>query len=413
MLKKVKFFYSLILFTLIFFSIISPLKIYAKEIDEPILNSKRAISIDIDTNEVIYSKNSNEKAQCASTTKLITALLLSENKKKTDSLIYTENSMKQPSSSIFTDYKTNLKVNDKISANDVMNSLLLHSANDMATLISENLAKDINSYNILMDKKTKEIGMKNTNFYTPSGLDSDDILQGQSHYTTAYDMGLLAIEAFKSPWIRETMAKKNNIKLNIPSETPILLSNTNSNLNKNGCIGGKTGYTDKAGNCLVNFYERDGKKIVGVILGASSRSDSFKDMSNLINYSYKTNKKTLYKKGDLVDTKVIEYKPFIFFGPPQNYEIDLLAKKDIKLYSNEINNSIKPTITLEKYSPWKLSKKNTIAKLNYKSDNINESFELFSNTSIFSLVLDVLPFYLISLTLIAIAFIIFKKLKRN
>ena len=172
----------------------------------------------MDTNEVIYSKNANEKAQCASTTKLITALLLSENKKKTDYLIYTENSMKQPSSSMFTDYKTNLKINDKISANDVMNSLLLHSANDMATLISENLAKDINSYNILMDKKTKEIGMKNTNFYTPSGLDSDDILQGQSHYTTAYDMALLAIEAFNSPWIRETMAKKDNVKLNIPSD---------------------------------------------------------------------------------------------------------------------------------------------------------------------------------------------------
>ena len=413
MFKKAKYFYSSILFFTFIFSIISPLKIYAKEIKEPTLNSKRAISIDIETNEIIFSKNSNEKAQCASTTKLITALLLSENKEKTDYLTYTENSIKQPSSSIFTDYKTDLKVNDKISANDVMNSLLLHSANDMATLISENITKDIDSYNVLMDKKTKEIGMNNTDFYTPSGLDSDDILQGQNHYTTAYDMALLAMEALKSPWIRNTISKKENVELNIPSEAPILLNNTNANLNKNGCIGGKTGYTDKAGYCLVNFYERDGRKIVGVVLGASSRADSFKDMTNLINYSYKANKKTLYKKGDLVDTKIIKYKPFIFLGPTQDYEINLLAKEDIKLYSNEISNSLKPTITLEKYSPWKLSKKNTIAKLNYKSNNINESFELYTDKSVFSLILDALPFYLITIILIAISFIIFKKLKRN
>ena len=347
---------------------------YAME--APSISAQNAISIDMKTGEIIYSKNIDENVQPASVIKLLTALLLDEHKKKDDLLFYSKDALDQPSSSIFVDFSAEVVEGDEILASTVMDALLIYSANDIATLIADNIAGNTDEFSLLMDKKAKEIGMENSNFYTPSGLDNDKRLYGNEHYTSAYDLSKLGIEALKSDWIRETIAKEKDITLDIANDTPIIIDNTNNNLGKNGCIGGKTGFTDKAQRCLLSFYERDDRYILGVVLGCPTRPDSFKDMTALIDYSYKVPKTLAYKKGDTVSTETIDFKPLGFFGPSLNKQVTIIADEDISFFANEENNSIEPEISLKNLSIANLSSEKEIGTLTYTfRDNIS-SFKL-------------------------------------
>lgn len=377
MIKKI-FLLTLLSFIIIF-SVMSHTKIvYATNgLD---IKSNHAISVDMKTGEIIYSKKADVKAEPASITKLLTALLLDEHKNPSDILLYTEDSLKQPSSSIFVDFSADVKVGDEISASTAMDALLLYSANDIATLIASNISKDLDEFSLLMDKKAKDIGMLNSDFYTPSGLDSDDSLNGNKHYTTAYDLSLLGKEVFKSDWIKETMAKQNTIQLDIKNDTPIVIKNSNNNLNKKGCVGGKTGFTTKAGRCLISFYKRGDREMIGVVLDSPTRPDSFEDMSKLIDYSYSVPKKILYKKGDVITTEKIKFKP-ILIGPSITKSIDIVATEDITFYDNEINSSIKPKIVLNSISAWDLKNDKTIGSINYEFRNNKLSFPLSTTSS--------------------------------
>ena len=110
-----------------------------------------------------------------------------------------------------------------------------------------------------MNEKAKELGMENTHYETANGLDRNY----PEHVTTAYDLMKLLTAAYENPWVRETMNKEKSIvkTLNTPNRT---ITNRNKNLNIDGCIGGKTGYTDRAGRCLAAIYERDGRKIISI-----------------------------------------------------------------------------------------------------------------------------------------------------
>ena len=139
--------------------------------DKPLdLIGKAAISVDMDTNEIIYTKNIDNKMYPASITKLITALLLAENKATTDNLTYTETAKKQPPYS----YNLNIHpiaIGDTMSADNVMDALLLYSGNDIAYMISDNIGGDSANFAKMMNDKAAELGMKGSNFITPNGLD--------------------------------------------------------------------------------------------------------------------------------------------------------------------------------------------------------------------------------------------------
>ena len=135
----------------------------------------------------------------ASTTKLMTALLLAENKEKSDSITYTESAYKQPAYSLRSNIYFNLKVGDTMSAADVMNSLLLFSGNDTAYMVADAVAGDADSFIKMMNEKAKALGMSSTNFVTANGL------HDPNHYTTAYDLAILGASAYKmnglgNPW---------------------------------------------------------------------------------------------------------------------------------------------------------------------------------------------------------------------
>lgn len=167
----------------------------------PTILGKAAITVDVKTGEVIYAKNVDQQMYPASTTKLMTALLLAENKSKTDELKYTQSAKAQPEYSLNVNLHA-IGLDETMSAANVMDGLLLYSGNDMAYMIADNVGENSTNFSKMMNDKAAKLNMTGTHFVTPNGLHRQD------HYTTPYDMSILARTAFLNPWIKETMSKK-------------------------------------------------------------------------------------------------------------------------------------------------------------------------------------------------------------
>lgn len=334
------------------------------------LSSQRAIVMDVDTGEVIFSLNSEEKVQMASTTKLMTGLLLAENRKKEDLITFTELAMEQPSTSIYKDLWLPLQVGDKFTAEDVMKGLLLRSGNDMAYMIAQDIADDPVEFSKLMDERAAEIGMKNTDFYTPTGLDMEEVLNGENHYSTAYDMALLTIEALKNPWVKEVVGTKETDIGSVGGARYDII-NSNANLGIDGCIGGKTGFTSKAGRCLAAIYEVDGRTLVGVVLGGEA-PDFFKDMDKIIKHSEAKEMEVVYSSEDELYVHKAEVKPLRYVGNSEEIEIPLYIKEDVNWYNNDYNKKYRTyDMNLKEIDPWNLEKDAVVGEL-IITDNHNE-----------------------------------------
>ena len=226
----------------------------------PTIYGKAAITVDVATGEIIYAKNVDKQMYPASTTKLMTALLLAENKEKTDELKYTQSARSQPADSLNVNFHP-IGLDEKMSSVDVMDGLLLYSANDAAYMIADNISGNSTNFMKMMNDKAAKLNMTGTHFVTPNGL------HRSNHYTTPYDMSILSRVAFLNPWVKGSMSKKQST-IATSKGTTFKIENSNKNLGVDGCIAGKTGYTSKAGRCLVAFYERNGRKVMGVVMGS-------------------------------------------------------------------------------------------------------------------------------------------------
>lgn len=343
----------------------------------PTLSGKAAISIDGQTGEIIYAQNIDQKMYPASTTKLMTALLFAENKKKEDVIPYTESAKKQPQYSLNTNFKP-IAIGETMSAQDVMKALMLFSANDSAYMIADSVANNSAEFIKLMNEKAKALNLKGTNFVTPNGLHDDN------HYTTAYDLALIQKAAYENPWVKETIGiKKDSIRTS--AGTVIIVENRNKLLGKDGNIGGKTGSTTPAGKCLTSVYERDGRTIIGVVLKSVYDKDDtfvFNDMEKLVNWSFEAKPTTLFKKDTAIKTVPLEYKLFRFFGPTKTIEVPLVLKEDMVYYDNEINKKeTTKDVQLNNLNPWKLTKDAKAATLVVSERNTTKKADLYSEIS--------------------------------
>ncbi|ERI89992.1 serine-type D-Ala-D-Ala carboxypeptidase [Clostridiales bacterium oral taxon 876 str. F0540] len=343
----------------------------------PKIQGKAGITMDIETGEIIYNSNIDEKEYPASTTKLMTALLFAENKNKNDEIKYTDSAKQQPEYSLDKNLHK-MQIGESMSASDTMDALLLFSANDVAYMIGDNVSGNTQKFVELMNDRAKKLGLKNTHFVSPNGLHDPE------HYTTSYDLSVIAREAFKNDWVRETMAKKNS-KITTSTGTILLLENRNKLIGVDGCVGGKTGYTEPAGRALVAFYERNGRKMVGVVMKSvydSKDSVVFEDMKKIIDWSYNAKQVELHKNGDTVKTETLSYKPFRFFGPEKKVDVPFVIHEDIKYYDNEINKKeLKEDYNLDKINVWNLSSDKSVGTLNVKEREANRSFKLYSTVS--------------------------------
>lgn len=357
----------------------------------PNISAKAAVAIDASTGEIIYSKNLDDKVYPASTTKLLTALILTKLKKPNDILTYTPSAKLQPSASLNMDKKPILP-GDKITADTALKSMLIYSANDIAEMIAGNLVNDTTSsvsdtnkkFSVLMNNEVSELGLKNTHFETPNGLPNPD------HYTTAYDMSIIGKNAFANKEILNTVKLKNYVfktenGIQIPIENRNKLILNNLSLYDKTCIGGKTGFTNEAGNCLVAIFNRDGRTIIGVVMHSNSDSadtQSFKDMESMINYSYSIQPTNLYSSNNNVGTKTLSYKPLVFFGPTKTIEVPLKVNKDIQYYKNAINDKEKSiSLNLNSKNPWDLKKNTSVGTLTLNERGVTKKFDMYTTLS--------------------------------
>ncbi len=221
------------------------------------LSAKSAVVIDAQMGRVIYEHNAYEIGAPASTTKIMTALVALE-KGKLDKIVkVSKRAAAVEGSSIW------LAEGEKMTLENLLYGLMLSSGNDAATAIAESVGGSEKRFVDLMNKKVKELGLKNTHFDNPHGLSSDE------HYTTAYELALIAREALKNPLLAKIVATK---KHSIPWEGHTYmrsLTNHNKLLNLyEGANGVKTGYTKASGRTLVSSATRDGVTLIAVTLNA-------------------------------------------------------------------------------------------------------------------------------------------------
>ena len=212
-----------------------------------------------------------------------------------------------------------LKTGDKITIKDLLYGLMLCSGNDAAVALAEYAGGDIPGFSKLMNNKAEELGLTNTHFETPHGLDAD------AHYTTAYELALLSNYALKNKTFSQIVGTKNQI-VTINGH-PKELSNTNELLgNLEGVYGIKTGFTNGANRCLVSACKRNNIDIICVVLGADTKNFRTSDSIKLINYIFENFK--VINLEELINNEFEKWKNtnntfIINKGETQNLQIRL------------------------------------------------------------------------------------------
>ena len=241
---------------------------------KPTINSRRYAVYDRLSGRCIYGKDENKQTAMASTTKIMSAVIIVENCNLEDIVTVTAKAAGVGGS------RLGLHTDDKISVNDLLYGLMLRSGNDAAVALAIHTAGSVEEFANLMNQKAEVLGLTNTHFVSPHGLDNSE------HYTTAYELAKITDYALKN----ETIAKIVKTKTTTISINGNLMqiNNTNELLgNVEGVYGVKTGFTNNAGRCLVTSVKRGDMDLIIVVLGADTRKDRASDSMKLIEYAFK------------------------------------------------------------------------------------------------------------------------------
>ena len=238
------------------------------------ISARNVAVFDRTSKQVIYGKNENKKTAMASTTKIMTSIIVLENANLKDEIEISAKAAGIGGS------RLGLKKGDKISVLNLLYGLMLRSGNDAAYALAEYVGGSKEGFAELMNKKAEELNLKNTHFVTPHGLDDPE------HYTTATELAMLTDYALENKTFAEIVNTKTcTIYIN---GNPRTINNTNELLgNLYGVNGVKTGFTNNAGRCLVTSVNRDNWNIITVVLGADTKKIRTTDSINLIEYTYK------------------------------------------------------------------------------------------------------------------------------
>jgi len=309
---------SLILISILTVFFISP-PVNASARDESLLginiSAKSAIVIDQESGEAIFEKNPDIQLPPASTTKIMTGIIVLENSDLDDVVKISARTKEIGESSIY------LSEGEELRVEDLLYAMLVQSANDAAYALAEHVSGSEELFVDLMNRKAAEIGAKSTKFKNSYGLDDEE------HLTTARDLAMIASYAMQNDEFRKIVATKEKF---IPWEghSDRKLVNTNTLLGKVDYVTGiKTGYTDKAGLCMVISAEKNGKNLITVVLGSKDEKIREEDILLIMDYCFEENERfDLYKKDNSK-----------FFIYPKNDEepIAVFAEKDLSRYLNK------------------------------------------------------------------------------
>ena len=371
-----KFLRNVLTSTLFLCIIFTNLSTFAAE--ELKVEAEAAIIAEPTTGKIIYETESEEQNYPASVTKILTAILVLENCKLDDVATCSQTALSNiPSAYVVAP----LMVGEEMRVEDLLYALMLKSANDAAYVLAEHVGKTTEGFSEMMNNKAKEIGCKGTHFVNPNGVHSDD------HYTTAYDMYLIAKYAMQNEEFRKIVSTEEYTlpATNKYTATDRVMKNTNYFLNKNSKFynenvkGIKTGTTTQAGNCLVTDFEKDGIEFIAVILGAKTSDSKFTETEKMLDYAYENYEFTkMHDKDDVIRTVEIkkatkDTKDLVLLIDDT---VEVLKKKEIS--KDDITPDIKINDNLE--AP--ISKGQEIGTITYKVEDIEYSAKLIAGKDV-------------------------------
>lgn len=247
----------------------------AAETSDLDINSRNAVAYDRATGRVIWGKNENKRTAMASTTKILTSVVVLENVQNLDEVVTVSGKAAGTGGS-----RLGLKKGDKVSVKNLLYGLMLRSGNDAAVALAEFVGGSVENFAKLMNNKARVLGLKDSNFVTPHGLDDAE------HYTTAFELAQITDYALKNSTFAKIVGTKScTIQINKQTKS---INNTNELLGYfPGVYGVKTGFTNNAGRCLVTAVKNEKFDIITVVLQADTKKFRAQDSMKIINYIMK------------------------------------------------------------------------------------------------------------------------------
>lgn len=324
----------LFLFCLSIFNLFD-LKVSATEEDINTLdlakNATSAIMIEESTGEIIFKKNADEKRAPASMTKMMSMLLIMENIDN-GNLSFDEEVTASEYASSMGGSQIFLKAGEKMTVEDLLKGIAIGSGNDATVAMAEKIAGTEEEFVKLMNKKALELGLKNTNFKNATGLDAEN------HYSTAYDMAIIAKELVKHEKILEFTGTYEEY-LRKDTSSPFWLVNTNRLVRfYQGVDGLKTGYTSDAGYCLTSTAKKDNMRLITVVMNEPSSQIRNSETSSMLDYGF-----NMYSVDVILDTNNPIEKVKVELG--DNEEVYIVPTSEVKILNKK--NSDERNVTYE------------------------------------------------------------------
>lgn len=309
---------KILILLLLFISI--PL-VKAEETEDLAPNAKSAIMIEASTGEILFQKNKDEKLAPASMTKMMSMLLIMEeiengNLKWNEMITTSEKASSMGGSQIF------LKVGEKMTVEDLLKGVAIASGNDAVVALAERISGSEEQFVKRMNIRAKDLGLKNTNFINATGLTADN------HYSSAYDMSLIAKELVKHEKILEFTSTYEDY-LRKDTKSPFWLVNTNRLVRfKEGVDGLKTGFTDEAGYCLTATMKKDNMRLITVVMKEENTSKRSADTTKMLDYGF-----NIYMVQTILDEKTTIEKKKVELGKTLTTEI--VPKENITILNKK------------------------------------------------------------------------------
>lgn len=315
---------------IMFFSVITVVK--ADEVDLA-KNAKSAILIEASTGEIMWEKNAHEKLAPASMTKMMSMLLVVEsidkgNLKWDQMITVSENASKMGGSQILLD------TGEQMSVEDLFKGVAVASGNDAVVALGEAIGGSEEMFVKMMNDRAKELGLTETNFKNPHGLDEEN------HYSSAHDMAMIGKELVKHKKVLEyTGIYEDYLRKGTSKE--FWLVNTNKLVRFfKGVDGLKTGYTDTAGYCLTATIEKDGMRLISVVMGEPEATTRSSETTGLINYGF-----SMYSLEKMLTTSSNLGNAKVYQG--ENEYVTLQPLKDVSILNNKNKEKRNVTYTLD------------------------------------------------------------------
>lgn len=317
---------------------------FAATVPDFSLNSTSAYLLDASSGQTLYERNGNEKLYPASLTKVLTAIAVIENSKLDETAVVSESAINSVEFGYIT---SNLKAGEELTVEQLLNILIVSSANDIAVVLAEHVSGSVENFALLMNETATKIGCTNSNFVNPNGT------HNENHYSTAHDLAIIANYALKYDILREIFGKTYFVlpATNVYTAGDRTYNTTNEILlswNSNYYTyakGMKTGYTTPAGYCLLACAEKNDLDLISVVLNSSTSENRYLETKMLFDYGFENySLKKFASKGDIIQTVSVKG------ATKETKKLNLILDNDLFIaIDNDLDlSTVKSEIKIEK-----------------------------------------------------------------